>query len=173
MDIYLIHKTEIDKSHKYQSIVNDIMGDMLMHKVYSDEKGDICLRHLDDSVQQLINEWYCFANYLSRFKRRDICVYRGVKQMNPTQNHYQPIPFSTSYDFTNALEWILPNTYHSFIMCIYVSRHTIYTFTGNLAEGNEVILPAGSLLFLKKVKLQNTFLVYFRFSKTDVLEHGG
>lgn len=167
MDIYYIHITEIDKNRKYQSIVDDIIGDMLMYKVYSNDRGDVCLRHIDHSVRTLINEWYHFAKYLSQFNRRDICVYRGVKHMNPMQNHYQPIPFSTSYNFNNALEWIIPNTYHSFIMCIYVSRKTLYTFTGNLAEGNEVILPAGSLYFLKQVKLRNTYLVYFRFSQAD------
>lgn len=167
MDIYYIHTTEIDKNQKYQSLVNDIIGDMLMYKVYSNDRGDICLRHLNHDVLTLIREWYLFANYLSQFKRRDICVYRGVKHMNPIQNHYQPIPFSTSYNFANALEWIIPNTYHSFIMCLYVSHKTIYTFTGNLEEGNEVILPAGSLFFLKQVKLRNTFLVYFRFSQSD------
>lgn len=167
MDIYWIHITEIDKIAKYQSIVNDIIGDMLMYKVYSNDRGDVCLRSLDREVRTLIKEWYLFANHLSKFKRRDICVYRGVKYMNPTQHHYQPIPFSTSYNFSNTLDWIMPNTSHSFIMCIYVPQNTIYTFTGNLAEGNEVILPAGSLFFMKQVKLQNTLLVYFRFSQSD------
>jgi hypothetical protein len=143
------------------------MGDMLMCKVYSNDRGESCIRHLDQTVKTLIREWYLFAHSLSIFKRRDILVYRGVKYMNPNKNHYQPIPFSTSYHFNNALEWIIPNTYHSFIMCIYVSHKTIYTFTGNLAEGNEVILPAGSLFFLKKVKFNNTLLVYFHFSQSE------
>ena len=163
MDIYRIHTREIQKNPKFQSIVENIIGDMLMHKVYSKNDGQIIICSLNKSVLNLIREWYLFASYLSFFQRKDIYVFRGVMNMNVNKNHIQPIPFSSSLCLDNTFNWILPNTPDSFIMCISTSRKIIYTFTGNLSEGNEVILPAGYLLYRNKVKFKNTFLVFYDF----------
>ena len=135
-----------------------------MYKVYSNEKDEICLRTLENSVINLIKEWSLFAEYLSQFERVALTVYRGVKYMNPNINHTQPIPFSSCLDFNNALDWIIPNNDRSFVMSISVSHKIKYTFTGNIDEGNEVVLPAGYLSFQKKVKYKNTCIVYYVFS---------
>ena len=144
---------------------------MIMYKVYSNEKDEICVRTLSNNVKLLIKEWYLFAEYLSSFQRANITVYRGVKNMNPYMNHIQPIPFSTCLEFNNAVDWIIPNNSRSFIMSIKVSHIVKYTFIGNLDEGNEVVLPAGILVFQRKVKRGNTCIVYYRFKhylKDDV-----
>ena len=161
LEIYHIHKREIDRNKKYQSIVQDIIGDMIMYKVYANEKDEICLRTLGSNVIKLIKEWSLFAEYLSKFERVPLTVYRGVKFMNPNINHTQPIPCSSCLDFNNALDWIIPKNDRSFVMSIYVSQQIKYTFTGNMNEGNEVILPAGYLSFQKKVRYKNTFIVYY------------
>jgi len=139
------------------------MGDMIMYKVYSNENDQICMRQLGNSVVELIKEWYLFSEYLSSFRRVKLTVYRGVKNMNANISHSQPLPFSTCIDVNNALDWIIPNHPRSFIMSITVSHKIKYTFTGNLYEGNEVVLPAGYLFFQKKVKMKNTYLVYYIF----------
>ena len=134
-----------------------------MYKVYTNEKDQICLRTLGNCVVNLIKEWYLFAEYLSAFKRVKLTVYRGVKNMNANISHTQPLPFSTCIDVNNALDWIIPNNHRSFVMSIEVSRKIKYTFTGNINEGNEVVLPAGYLFFQKKVKMKNTYLVSYIF----------
>jgi hypothetical protein len=127
--------------------MRDIIGDMLMNKVYySPTTKKVYLRKLHKRTKRLIKDWYRFADYLNSFPRVDLVVYRGVKNMNPTKPyHVQPIPFSTCIDIINATEWVIPHSNHSFIMCINVSSDIPYTFTNNVHEGHEVILPAGCL----------------------------
>jgi hypothetical protein len=136
-----------------------------MYKVYCNQRGETKLYFLEKQVVDLIKEWYLFAEYLSKFGREDITVYRGVKNMDINIDHIQPIPFSTCLQYSSSLDWIIPNNSHSFIMSIYVSRKNLYTFIGNQAEGNEVILPAGNLFFLKKVKIKDTNMVYYKFKQ--------
>ena len=168
MDIYKIHTREIRKSRIFQTVVENIMGDMLMHKVHSNNDGEIFITSVNHKVLTLIREWYLFARYLSYFERKDIYVFRGVKNMNPDKNHLQPIPFSSCLCLRNTFDWIIPNKPDSYIMCIYISRTIIYTFTGNFSEGNEVILPAGYLIFLKKIKYKNTFIVFYDFLQLNL-----
>ena len=148
--------------------MRDIIGDMLMDKVYYCENTKkVYLRKLTSRTKRLIKEWYLFTTYLSTFPRVNIMVYRGVKNMNPRKEyHVQPIPFSTCLELTNAMEWIIPNHYNSFIMCIDVQSDVPYTFSNNAMEGDEVILPAGCLQYQQKMKpYQNTNILYYKLDK--------
>lgn len=148
--------------------MNDIIGDMLMNKVYySSVYNHVYLKKLTRRTKVLINEWYLFSEYLSLFPRTDLTVYRGVKSMRPDKSyHIQPIPFSTCIDLKNALEWIIPNQRDSFIMCIEVSKNIKYTFSDNPHEGHEVILPSGKLILetnKKKLSHKNTNILFYTF----------
>ena len=138
-----------------------------MDKVYyCHNRKRVYLKPLNHRIKNLIREWYLFADHLStiRNSRIDICVYRGVKNMDPYKIcHIQPIPFSTCIDICNASEWILPNHPQSFIMCINVTSQIPYTFTGNADEGHEVILPSGKLWFQDKVHYKNTCIIKYIF----------
>lgn len=167
-DVMFLHAKEIQSNVKYKHIMRDIIGDMLMNKVYyCDDTKKVYLRKLRSRTKRLIKEWYLFTNYLSSFPRVNITVYRGVKNMNPKKDyHVQPIPFSTCVELTNAMEWIIPNHYNSFIMCISVDADVPYTFSNNVLEGHEVILPAGQLQYQEKTKrYQTTNILYYTLDK--------
>lgn len=122
--------------------------------------------NLNNRARHLVKEWYLMATYLHRiFKnhKTNLTVFRGVKNMTPYRNHQQPIPFSCCMKFSTAMEWIIPETENSFVMIIEVPRDTIYTFIGNMAEGNEVILPAGALILRTKSKIKEVNVVYYTF----------
>lgn len=138
-----------------------------MDKVfYCHNRKRVCLKPLNHRTKQLIKEWYLFADHLSSLRRVDICVYRGVKNMDPSKMcHIQPIPFSTCIDISNASEWIIPDNCQSFIMSINVTSQIPYTFTGNADEGHEVILPAGKLHFQEKIRYKNTFITRYTFTQ--------
>ena len=167
-NLITLHTKEIESNVKYKHIMRDIIGDMLMNKVYYCENTKkVYLRKLTSRTKRLIKEWYLFTAYLSTFPRVNIMVYRGVKNMNPRKEyHVQPIPFSTCLELTNAMEWIIPNHYNSFIMCIDVQSDVPYTFSNNAMEGDEVILPAGCLQYQQKMKpYQNTNILYYKLNK--------
>lgn len=148
--------------------MNDIIGDMLMNKVYySSVHNNVYLKKLNRRTKTLIKDWYLLSEYLSLFPRTDLTVYRGVKFMRPDKSyHIQPIPFSTCMDLKNAMEWIVPHQKDSFIMCIEVSSKIKYTFSDNEHEGNEVILPSGKLILnpqKKRVSCKNTNILFYTF----------
>ena len=149
--------------------MRDIIGDMLMNKVYyCNMTHKVYLRKLTCQTKRLIKEWYLFSHYLSLLPRVDITVYRGVRNMNPSKRyHIQPIPFSTCIELSNAMEWIIPNNNNSFIMCIYIESHVPYTFSNNALEGHEVILPAGCLRYQDKITRYNntTNILYYKLEK--------
>jgi hypothetical protein len=167
-NLITLHTKEIESNVKYKHIMRDIIGDMLMNKVYyCGETNRVYLRKLTSRTKRLIKEWYLFTNYLSSFPRVSITVYRGVKNMNPRKDyHVQPIPFSTCMDLTNAMEWIIPNHFNSFIMCIEIDANVPYTFSNNALEGHEVILPAGYLQYQEKMKRYlGTNILYYKLDK--------
>ena len=151
----------------FLEIVNNIIGDMLMDKVHIiDEKLNVDILPV---TLNLIYDWYFLAILLNKSNKCDLIVYRGVKRMSCKDVIYQPIPFSTCIDFDNSLNWIIEDDDCSFVMEIEVKRDCLYTFSGNFEEGNEVILPAGYLLF-KTTRIKEKIKVItfiFQESKFD------
>lgn len=150
---------------RFQDIADDIVGDMLMGKVASSSSSKLIVT-LNQRATNLVKEWYLMASLLDRKFRRyktNLTVFRGVKNMSPYRNHIQPIPFSCCMRLSTALEWIIPDKENSFVMVIEVPKDTMYTFIGNLAEGNEVILPAGSLKLNTRNTIGKVNVVYYSF----------
>ena len=142
--IYNLHVSKIKESVKNTDIVNSIIDDMLMKKVSI--KNDKIYVNINKTVLNLINDWYDFSNELQKYNKSSIIVYRGIKNIDVKDSFLHPIPFSTCIDYDNALNWINFNDLErSFIFKIHVDPQTTYTFTGNVNEGHEVVLPAGVL----------------------------
>lgn len=162
-----LHIKIIRKQPFFMEIVNNIIGDMLMDKVHIiDEKLNVDIIPV---TLNLIYDWYFLAILLNKSNKCDLIVYRGVKRMSCNDVIYQPIPFSTCIDFDNSLNWIIEDDDCSFVMEIEVKRDCLYTFSGNFEEGNEVILPAGYLLF-KTTRIKEKIKVItfiFQESKFD------
>lgn len=138
---------------------------MLMGKVTHDNEARTIV-NLNNRARELIREWYIMASFLNRkFKenKTSLRVFRGVKNMAPHRNQYQPIPFSCCMKLSTAKEWIIPDKEDSFVMIIHVPKETLYTFIGNIAEGNEVILPAGNLILQSRSMIKETNVVYYTF----------
>jgi hypothetical protein len=158
-------QVNIIKAHPFfEKIVNNIIGDMLMNKVH--ELNGKLLVDLQPVTLNLIYDWYFLAMVLNNYEKCDLIVYRGVKRMQNTNFIYQPIPFSTCIDFTNSLNWVNEERDDSYIMEIEVNSSCLYTFTGNFAEGNEVILPAGYLIYKKKTIIEKIKVITFIFEES-------
>ncbi|NBP57535.1 hypothetical protein EBU71_13565 [bacterium] len=163
--ISLLHISFINRHKRFKGIANDIIGDMLMGKVTLIDNNMLSV-NLNARAKSLIREWYIMASFLHRkfkSKKSDLTVFRGVKNMAPHRNHYQPIPFSCCMNLSTAKEWIIPDKDNSFVMIIKVPKETLYTFIGNLEEGNEVILPAGSLILQSRTTIKDVNVVYYTF----------
>ena len=144
-DIYTRHTDLIRNSEYYSKIIDSIIGDMLMDKI-SVKKGKIYLT-INKRILDLIHGWYDLSSKIVIYNTNNITVYRGVSNMDITYDKIvQPIPFSSCIDFDNSLNWIHIKNPNSFIMKINIKSGVGYTYTGNLDEGNEVVLPAGILL---------------------------
>ena len=151
-------------------IFNNIIGDMLMNKVHLiDEKLYVDIRPV---TLNLIYDWYFFAMLVNKSTKCDLVVYRGVKRMKCNNVIYQPIPFSTCIDYNNSLNWIIEDDEYSFVMEIEVKRDCLYTFSGNYEEGNEVILPAGYLMYKKmnmKGKIKVITFIFIEVAFADMV----
>ena len=153
------HINLIRKSDYYIEIIDSIIGDMLMDKIYI--KNDQMYLKINKRVLDLISGWYDLSSKLLIYNTDNITVYRGVSFMDISNNKIvQPIPFSSCIDFENALNWIHPDDLNSFIMKINIKSGISYTYTGNLNEGNEVVLPAG---ILTKVNVISCNIVEYDF----------
>jgi len=155
------HINIINSNPHFLDIINNIIGDMLMGRVRFDEKKQQLSLHINNYILNLITNWYNMIAYLPPF---ELSVYRGVKNMCSKQKIIlQPIPFSTSIDKNNAYEWININDNNSFIMKINVNKSTRFSVTGNYAEGNEVVLPAGYLKMVDITLKNKTKIVSYIF----------
>jgi hypothetical protein len=153
--IYENHLSIINKTKNNIDIINCIIGDMLMGKVTSCNKTIFLT--INKNVLSLIKKWYQLSrsiqasncnllNYNSRFE--NFVVYRGInlnEPLNLNEHLIHPIPFSTCLDYNNSLLWLNNNYNHSYVLKITICKNIPFTFTGNLFEGNEIILPAGKL----------------------------
>lgn len=167
------HINIIKKNPIFKTIIDKIIDDMLMNKVSYNEESKKIILHINNSIMTLILDWYKMTNLLPSF---ELIVYRGVRNMCSTNNIIlQPIPFSTSIEENNAYDWINKEDIStSFIMKINVSNKTKFSVTGNMGEGNEVILPAGCLHFVEKNFKNNIkFNTYnfIPFSKKEMIDH--
>jgi len=162
------HVQTIREQPFFIEIINNIIGDMLMNKV----------QIVDDKLQvdiipitlNLIYDWYFLAIMLNKSQKCDLIVYRGVKRMQCNVSIYQPIPFSTCIDYNNSLNWIIEDNEFSFIMEIEVQSDCLYTFTGNFEEGNEVILPAGYLIYKTTKMKEKIKVITFMFKESNFQE---
>lgn len=151
----------INNNPNFVQIINNIIDDMLMGRVSFDKNNKKISLHINKSIFYLISDWYLMTNSLPPFK---ITVYRGVKNMSSNEKVIlQPIPFSTSIKLSNAFEWINNNDDQSFIMKINVSKFTRFSVTGNYAEGNELVLPAGYLKMNKITFKKHTKIISYSF----------
>ena len=160
--IYNSHVSMINESIDFINIINDIIDDMLMDKI------SICNNQMylqiNKRILYLISGWYDLSRKLIIYNNSDIIVYRGVSKMDITNDKIvQPIPFSSCVDFDNSLNWIHFEDPKSFIMKINIKRGFGYTFTGNLNEGNEVVLPAGILSKTNVIKSSEYNIVEYDF----------
>ena len=163
------HAIEIQKSHIYIDVVSSIINDMLMGRVYV-ENEKIYLK-LNERICQLISDWYDLSGKLSVYNNKNIVVYRGVFNMTISKNKIlQPIPFSTCIDFDNSLNWINPKDPNSFIMKININSGCEYTYTCNLNEGNEVVLPAGFLTKINEFKEKECNIFEYDFEPFTYLQ---
>ena len=149
--IYENHLSIINKTKNNTDIIDCIIGDMLMGKVTSCNKTIFLT--INKNVLSLIKKWY----QLSRSIFTSNCnlpffdsfvVYRGINLNEPLRlNEYliHPIPFSTCLDYNNSLLWLNNSYNNSYVLKITICKNIPFTFTGNLDEGNEIILPAGKL----------------------------
>lgn len=154
--IYKNHLSIINKTKNNMDIINCIVGDMLMGKVT--RYNNTIFLTMNKNVLSLIKKWYelsmsifayncksCFDNFV---------VYRGINLNEPlrlNEHLIHPIPFSTCLDYNNSLLWLNNNYNHSYVLKITICKNIPFTFTGNLDEGNEIILPAG------KLKIKNIY----------------
>lgn len=156
--IYENHLSIINKTKNNTDIINCIIGDMLMGKVTSCNKTIFLT--INKNVLSLIKKWYELSrsiltsnfNYSSYFE--NFTVYRGINLNEPlrlNEHLIHPIPFSTCLDYNNSLLWLNNNYNHSYVLKITICKNIPFTFTGNLDEGNEIILPAG------KLKIKNIY----------------
>jgi len=153
MDIIEIennHTMNIDKNNMYMNIVEMIIGDVLMGKIKKLEDGSLQLINMTDTVDSLIENWYVMADELKKYNQSAFSVYRGVSNMEDNDIIFQPIPFSTCVEFDNALNWIYDDK--SFIMKINLKIEDLYTFTGNILEGREVIIGGCNLKKISSTK---------------------
>ena len=154
------HAIEIQKSYIYIDVVSSIINDMLMGLVYV-ENEKIYLK-LNERICQLISDWYDLSGKLSVYNNKNIVVYRGVFNMTISKNKIlQPIPFSTCIDFDNSL---------NLIMKINIKSGCEYTYTCNLNEGNEVVLPAGFLLKINEFKEKECNIFEYDFEPFTYLQ---
>jgi hypothetical protein len=124
---------------------------MLMGKVQ--KYNNTIFLSINANVLNLIKRWYILLNSVFSFnslfcKVDHFFVYRGINLnefLSVNENIVHPIPFSTCLDYNNSLLWINESRAHSYILKIKITKKTPFIFTGNKDEGNEVILPAGSL----------------------------
>ncbi len=161
MSLIQTHIKIIQSNPHFVKIIDNIIGDMLMGRVSFNEKNKKISLHINKSILILINHWYIMTNYLPSF---ELTVYRGVKNMCPSKKLIlQPIPFSTSIQLDNAYEWINNNEETSFIMKINIIKSSKFSVTGNYAEGNEVVLPAGYLKMINSSFENNTKINSYDF----------
>jgi hypothetical protein len=148
-EICFISMNELMKHHHFSAVIVDIISDLFMGRVFVSKNCDLILT-LTEMVLKSVQTWYELSEHLhvrlSDYHLTSFKVYRGVKNMNIQERIYQPLPFSCCCEYQNALQWILPSKEDSFIIVIDITLEKIpLTFTGNLEEGNEVILPAGDM----------------------------
>lgn len=144
----LLYTTMFKSIKSIEEVNDDIIGDILMDKVKVNEEGKLIV-NINDYAKHTIDSWYYHASNLIDINEA-IVVYRGVKFMDRYTNIYQPIPFSTCMCKDNASLWTIENDKRSFIMKINVKCHATYMRTENDSEGDEVILPSGTLKYKKE-----------------------
>lgn len=136
------HITNIEKNSTYMSVIEMIIGDVLMGKVKKTADGSLKLFNITPVVERLIDNWSIMANDLKQYNDCCFNVYRGVSNMEDTDIIVQPLPFSTCIDYENARNWVYTD---GFIMDINIKVGDLYTFTGNEYEGREVVLAPCTL----------------------------
>ena len=160
------HAVEIAKSCDFINIVDSIINDMLMGRVHVENK-QLCLR-LNKRILDLIFGWYDLSKKLVIYNTENISVYRGISNIIYKDKILQPIPFSTCIDFENSLNWIYPDDDNSFVMKINIKSGYEYTYTGNMDEGNEVVLPAGILNKINQIKIEEYNIIEYDFEPFSV-----
>ena len=150
------HIMNIEQNNMYKNVVDMIIGDVLMGKVKKLNDGTLQLVNMTDTVKNLIQNWIIMANEIKKYNEYSFSVYRGVSNMDDNDIIFQPIPFSTCVEFDNALNWIYDDI--SFIMKINIKVGDLYTFTGNICEGREVVIGKCNLRKICSIK-QNGIVI--------------
>ena len=136
--ICLKHITHISKNKKHVRSINDVISDVLMNTVKEND-GVIQVflntyqKNLVESLNQLFNEIR-----LNKFPFKPFTVYKGVSNIKNINTLYFPIPFSCCVDFVNSTLWSVSKD--SFVIELRINEKVPFIFTGNLSEGNEVLL---------------------------------
>ena len=113
--------------------------------------SNIVYLKINKNVLSVIEKWYNFSSDVKHYNKIHLSkyffVYRGIKLKSSLKKGdflLHPIPFSTCLDYDNATLWTNSNKY-SYILKIKISNNIPFTFTGNLNEGNEVIVSSSNL----------------------------
>lgn len=150
-EICLKHIGIIIQNKYYIQTINDVIGDVLMNTIKEKDDGSIEL-FLNKYQKYLVENIYNLFNTLSSYKYfthnvKNFSVFKGVSNIKNDETMIFPIPFCCCVNFDNASEWCLQE--NSFIIEIKIDSSIPIIFTGNIEEGNEVILPKCKLSLIK------------------------
>ena len=152
--VYEKHTSSMDRH--YEEVRDNIIDDMLMGKIVSKPEG-ISLIGMTEKVKSLISLFYKVARKL--YTPCEFTVYRGTRPIKIDKDTLiQPIPFSTSLDPENAMNWIDEDD-KCCIWRIRVPRNSLFLCIDNPNEGKEVVLPAGKIR-INKSSLPDSIRVY-------------
>ena len=147
----LDHLYIIRKNEEYIETINNVVSDVLMNTVKENKNGTLSV-NLNKYQCKVISNIYALFNELSypniSIFDKEFYLYKGVSNISNINIITFPIPFSCCVDFKNAWLWCVSE--NSFIIEIKISGNFPLIFTGNINEGNEVILPRCKILLVKK-----------------------
>lgn len=143
------HITNIERNSTYMSVIEMIIGYVLMGKVKKTTDDGLKVSNITPVVERLLDNWNIMANDLKQYNGCCFTVYRGVSNMDDDDIIVQPLPFSTCVDYENALSWVYQD---GFVMKINIKIGDLYTFTGNESEGRKVVLAPCTLKKISTIK---------------------
>lgn len=160
------------KRCEFSEVICDIINDVFMGRVNVDDENNTHVR-LNERLLSSTKLWFCLCEHLCSqpeikklYLSLKFFVYRGIHgyKSKDRQSILQPLPFSCCVEFDNAKNWIVPDRDDSFIIEIELDNEiNNYTFTGNLEEGNEIVLPPGRMYYISER--------YDRVLKTKILRY--
>ena len=93
IDIENNHVTNIERNSTYMSVIEMIIGDVLMGKVKKTTDGGLKVSNITPLVERLLDNWNIMANDLKQYNSCCFTVYRGVSNMDDDDIIVQPLPY--------------------------------------------------------------------------------